>query len=79
MDIEDGRDILWIKQLIENSSESRDGLNDKFEVDLESMCQMEDGSPATGISIEQCLLKEKDGSKYCWGNPVKLRFNPFGF
>ena len=81
MNSEDGRDILWFKEMIENlGTQGRKDLDAYFEVDLESMYVMgktKDGEsiPATGITLAEAVDKEG----IVWGSVEMINFTPFSF
>jgi len=68
---EDGKDVVWLKELIENADD-KDG---EFLVDLESCNVLEDGHPATDIDFK--TARGDDG--YVWGTVERIKYDPFGF
>jgi len=86
LEAEDGRDRVWLKEMIENiPKEYKPFLSNFFRVDMERGCVSEekfsDGSciPMEDSDLEKVVTKEKDGTEFCWGSIEKIRFTPFGY
>jgi hypothetical protein len=77
LEIEDGRDMLWMKEFIENIPGNYKPLLSNFiRVDLETSCRMNDGTPAEDIDLEETIQNNRE---YMWGYPTRLRIDPFGY
>jgi hypothetical protein len=68
---EDGKDTLWLRELVENANKE----GGEFLVDMESCNVLDDGSPAKDIKFD--TAKDKEGN--VWGSIERIQYSPFGF